>query len=84
MIYIRVRSRLSQRRPRGDPSAARDRRPRLRGRHHDADAVRRARRLAAAALYRDASPTALGAIMSAAALSGSALYALSLRRKVEE
>ena len=29
--------------------------------------------LAAAALYRDASPTALGAIMSAAALSGSAL-----------
>jgi MFS transporter, DHA1 family, multidrug resistance protein len=39
--------------------------------------------LAAAALYRDASPTALGAIMSAAALSGSALYALSLRRKVE-
>jgi MFS transporter, DHA1 family, multidrug resistance protein len=40
--------------------------------------------LAAAALYRDASPTALGAIMSAAALSGSALYALSLRRKVEE
>jgi MFS transporter, DHA1 family, multidrug resistance protein len=39
--------------------------------------------LAAAALYRDASPTALGAIMSAAALSGSALYALGLRRKVE-
>jgi MFS transporter, DHA1 family, multidrug resistance protein len=37
----------------------------------------------AAALYRDASPTALGAIMSAAALSASALYAFWLRRKVE-
>ena len=39
--------------------------------------------VAAAALYRDASPTALGAIMSASALAGSALYALWLRRKVE-
>ena len=39
--------------------------------------------LAAAALYRDASPTALGAIMSAAALSASALYGFWLRRKVE-
>jgi MFS transporter, DHA1 family, multidrug resistance protein len=37
----------------------------------------------AAALYRDASPTALGAIMSAAALSAGALYAFWLRRKVE-
>ena len=37
-----------------------------------------------AALYRDASPTALGAIMSAAALSaGAALYAFWLRKKVE-
>jgi DHA1 family bicyclomycin/chloramphenicol resistance-like MFS transporter len=37
----------------------------------------------AAALYRDASPTALGAIMSAAALAGGALYAFWLRRMVE-
>jgi DHA1 family bicyclomycin/chloramphenicol resistance-like MFS transporter len=39
--------------------------------------------LAAAALYRDASPTALGAIMSASALAGGALYAVWLRGKVE-
>ena len=39
--------------------------------------------LAAAALYRDASPTALGAIMSASALAGSALYVFWLRSKVE-
>jgi len=39
--------------------------------------------LASAALYRDASPTALGVIMSSAALSASALYAFGLRRKVE-
>ena len=39
--------------------------------------------VASAALYRDASPTALGAIMTAAALSASALYAFWLRRKVE-
>jgi MFS transporter, DHA1 family, multidrug resistance protein len=39
--------------------------------------------VASAALYRHASPTALGAIMSAAALSASALYAFWLRRKVE-
>jgi MFS transporter, DHA1 family, multidrug resistance protein len=38
--------------------------------------------VAAAALYRDASPTALGAIMSASALAGGALYAFWLRRKV--
>jgi DHA1 family bicyclomycin/chloramphenicol resistance-like MFS transporter len=37
----------------------------------------------AAALYRNASPTALGAIMSASALLGAALYAFWLRRKVE-
>ena len=37
----------------------------------------------AAALYRDASPTALGAIMSAAALSGGTLYAFWLRKTVE-
>jgi DHA1 family bicyclomycin/chloramphenicol resistance-like MFS transporter len=37
----------------------------------------------AAALYRDASPTALGAIMSVAALSAGALYAFWLRRRVE-
>jgi MFS transporter, DHA1 family, multidrug resistance protein len=37
----------------------------------------------AAALYRDASPTALGAIMSASALAGCALYAFWLRRRVE-
>ena len=36
--------------------------------------------VAAAALYRDASPTALGAIMSVAALSAGALYAFWLRR----
>ena len=39
--------------------------------------------VAAAALYRNASPTALGAIMSASALAGGALYAFWLRRKVE-
>jgi MFS transporter, DHA1 family, multidrug resistance protein len=39
--------------------------------------------LASAALYRDASPTALGAIMSASALAGCALYAFWLRGKVE-
>ena len=39
--------------------------------------------VAAAALYRDASPTALGAIMSGAALAGCALYAFWLRGKVE-
>ena len=39
--------------------------------------------VAAAALYRDASPTALGAIMSASALAGGALYAFWLRRRVE-
>jgi DHA1 family bicyclomycin/chloramphenicol resistance-like MFS transporter len=38
--------------------------------------------VASAALYRDASPTALGAIMSAAALSAAALYAFWLRRRV--
>ena len=37
----------------------------------------------AAALYRDASPTALGAIMTAASLSAGALYAFWLRGKVE-
>jgi len=37
----------------------------------------------AAALYRDASPLALGAIMSAAALAAAALYAFWLRGKVE-
>ena len=37
----------------------------------------------AAALYRNASPTALGAIMTAAALSAGALYAFWLRGKVE-
>ena len=35
--------------------------------------------VAAAALYHDASPLALGAIMSAAALAAAALYALWLR-----
>jgi DHA1 family bicyclomycin/chloramphenicol resistance-like MFS transporter len=39
--------------------------------------------VAAAALYRDASPTALGVIMSSAALAGCALYAFWLRGKVE-
>jgi DHA1 family bicyclomycin/chloramphenicol resistance-like MFS transporter len=39
--------------------------------------------VASAALYRDASPTALGAIMSAVALSASALYAFWLRKRVE-
>jgi MFS transporter, DHA1 family, multidrug resistance protein len=39
--------------------------------------------LASAALYRDASPTALGAIMSASTLAGCALYAFWLREKVE-
>ena len=39
--------------------------------------------LASAALYRDASPPALGAIMSASALAGFGLYALWLRAKVE-
>jgi DHA1 family bicyclomycin/chloramphenicol resistance-like MFS transporter len=38
--------------------------------------------LAAAALYHDASPLALGAIMSAAALAAAALYAFWLRGKV--
>jgi MFS transporter, DHA1 family, multidrug resistance protein len=37
----------------------------------------------AAALYRDASPLALGAIMSAAALTAAALYALRLRGKIK-
>ena len=37
----------------------------------------------AAALYRDASPTALGAIMSVAALCAGALYAFWLRQRVE-
>ena len=37
----------------------------------------------AAALYRDASPLALGAIMSAAALTAAALYAFWLRGKIE-
>jgi hypothetical protein len=37
----------------------------------------------AAALYRDASPLALGAIMSAAALTAAALYAFRLRGKIE-
>jgi DHA1 family bicyclomycin/chloramphenicol resistance-like MFS transporter len=35
-----------------------------------------------AALYRNASPTALGAIMSAAALSGAVLYVFWLRKRV--
>src|ERR1700678_1096155 len=39
--------------------------------------------VASAAVYRDASPTALGAIMSAAALSGGTLYAFWLRKTVE-
>ena len=39
--------------------------------------------VASAALYRNASPTALGAIMSIAALSATALYVFRLRRKVE-
>ena len=39
--------------------------------------------VASAALYRNASPTALGAIMSVAALSATALYVFRLRRKVE-
>jgi DHA1 family bicyclomycin/chloramphenicol resistance-like MFS transporter len=39
--------------------------------------------LASAALYRDASPTALGAIMSGSALAAGALYAFWLRGKVE-
>jgi MFS transporter, DHA1 family, multidrug resistance protein len=39
--------------------------------------------LLAAALYREASPLALGAIMSAAALTAAALYALRLRGKIE-
>src|SRR5271155_4188322 len=38
--------------------------------------------VAAAALYHDASPLALGAIMSAAALAAAALYAFWLREKV--
>ena len=38
--------------------------------------------VAAAALYHDASPLALGAIMSAAALAAAALYAFWLRGKV--
>ncbi len=38
--------------------------------------------VAAAALYRDASPLALGAIMTAAALAAAALYAFWLRGKV--
>jgi DHA1 family bicyclomycin/chloramphenicol resistance-like MFS transporter len=37
----------------------------------------------AAALYQDASPLALGAIMSVAALTAAALYAFWLRGKVE-
>jgi MFS transporter, DHA1 family, multidrug resistance protein len=39
--------------------------------------------VAAAALYRDASPLAVAAIMTAAALGAAALYALWLRGKVE-
>jgi hypothetical protein len=39
--------------------------------------------LASAALYRDASPTALGAIMSASALAACALYVFWLRKRVE-
>ncbi len=39
--------------------------------------------LIAAALYRDASPLALGAIMSAAALTGAALYAFWLSGRIE-
>ena len=39
--------------------------------------------VASAALYRNASPTALGAIMSAAALTGAALYIFWLRKRVE-
>ncbi len=39
--------------------------------------------LASAALYHEASPTALGAIMSASALAAWALYAFWLREKVE-
>ncbi len=39
--------------------------------------------LASAALYRNASPTSLGAIMSVSALTGAALYAFWLRAKVE-
>ena len=38
--------------------------------------------VAAAALYRDASPVALAAIMSAAALAAAALYAFWLRDRV--
>ena len=43
-LHFGVRPRFSERRPRGDPSTAGDRRPRLRRRHHDANAVRRDRR----------------------------------------
>jgi DHA1 family bicyclomycin/chloramphenicol resistance-like MFS transporter len=39
--------------------------------------------VASAALYRNASPTALGAIMSAAALSAAALYVFWLRKRVQ-
>ncbi len=38
---------------------------------------------AAAALYRDASPTGIGAVMSGAALTAVALYAFWLRPKVD-
>ena len=43
-LHFGVRPRFSQRRPRGDPSLAGDRRSRLRDRHHDPNAVRGARR----------------------------------------
>ena len=43
-LHFGVRPRFSQRRPRGDPSPAGDCRSRLRRRHHDPNAVRRARR----------------------------------------
>jgi len=39
--------------------------------------------VAAAALYRDASPTSIGVVMTAGALAATALYALRLRRGVE-
>jgi DHA1 family bicyclomycin/chloramphenicol resistance-like MFS transporter len=43
-LHLVVRPHLSQRRARGGPAPAGDRRPRLRGAHHDTNAVRRARR----------------------------------------
>ena len=82
-LHFGVRSGISERRPRGHPSPAGDRGPRVRCRHHDPNAVRSAwRRHSGRALSRRLADSAWRDHERRRPCAG-ALYAFWLRQRVE-